>query len=61
MSLLPSAFDGFGGNYIIAAGNVPHDNLAGNDSYSFFRALSDQVVTGPTGTNVTDIAIGAVA
>ncbi|NNG46225.1 MAG: hypothetical protein HKM86_03810 [Deltaproteobacteria bacterium] len=42
-------------------GNVPHDHLAGNYSYSFFQALSDQVVTGPTGTNVADISIGAVA
>lgn len=41
-------------------GKIPHDHLAGNDSYAFFRALSDQVVTGPTGTNVADIAIGAV-
>lgn len=41
-------------------GKIPRDHLAGNDSYSFFRALSDQVVTGPTGTNVADIAIGAV-
>lgn len=44
-----------------AAGLVPRDHLAGNDSYPFFRVLSDLVETGPTGTNVTDIAIGAVA
>ncbi len=41
-------------------GKIPHDHLAENDSYPFFRALSDQVVTGPTGTNVADIAIGAI-
>jgi len=41
-------------------GKIPHDHLAENDSYPFFRALSDLVVTGPTGTNVADIAIGAV-
>ncbi len=28
--------------------------LAGNDAYSFFRALGDLVVTGPTFTNVND-------
>jgi hydroxypyruvate reductase len=28
--------------------------LAGNDSYGFFSALGDLVVTGPTRTNVND-------
>ena len=28
--------------------------LAGNDAYSFFRALGDLVITGPTFTNVND-------
>ena len=28
--------------------------LAENDSYGFFAALGDLVVTGPTGTNVND-------
>jgi len=31
--------------------------LADNDSYSFFSKLGDSVVTGPTGTNVNDIAV----
>jgi glycerate-2-kinase len=31
-----------------------------NDSYSFFKALGDLVVTGPTGTNVADIFVGLV-
>jgi glycerate 2-kinase len=31
--------------------------LANNDSYSFFEALNDLVVTGPTRTNVNDIRI----
>lgn len=43
-----------------AAGIVPRNRLSENDSWSYFRALSDQVITGPTGTNVADIAIGAV-
>ena len=29
-------------------------SLAGNDAHGFFRALGDQVVTGPTLTNVND-------
>ena len=28
--------------------------LASNDAHSFFRAIGDQVVTGPTLTNVND-------
>ncbi|HEX9205933.1 MAG TPA: MOFRL family protein, partial [Candidatus Deferrimicrobiaceae bacterium] len=35
--------------------------LENNDSHPFFRALGDLVVTGPTGTNVADLAIGVAA
>ena len=45
-----------------AAGLDPRDVLARNDAHSFFAALGDQVVTGPTRTNVNDfraILIGA--
>ncbi len=31
--------------------------LADNDAYPFFRALDDLIVTGPTGTNVMDVAL----
>jgi hydroxypyruvate reductase len=41
-----------------ALGLSPDGHLDRNDSYPFFQALSDLVITGPTGTNVTDIAIG---
>lgn len=34
--------------------------LARNDSYSFFKALSDLFVPGPTGTNVADLFIGLI-
>ncbi len=34
------------------------DRLEDNDAYPLFHALGDLVVTGPTGTNVTDLAIG---
>lgn len=32
----------------------PHAALADNDAHTFFAALGDGVVTGPTGTNVND-------
>ena len=35
--------------------------LRDNDSYTFFRALGDLLVTGPTGTNVNDVMIFAKA
>ena len=31
--------------------------LENNDSYSFFKKLSSLIITGPTGTNVNDIAV----
>jgi len=37
-----------------AAGLDPRKALSDNDSHSFFGALGDQVVTGPTLTNVND-------
>jgi glycerate 2-kinase len=32
----------------------PRDSLARNDGHSFFEALGDAIVTGPTLTNVND-------
>jgi glycerate 2-kinase len=37
-----------------ARGLNPRARLADNDAHGFFRALGDQVVTGPTLTNVND-------
>ncbi len=37
-----------------ALGIRPADRLANNDGHAFFEALGDQVVTGPTLTNVND-------
>jgi hydroxypyruvate reductase len=37
-----------------ALGLNPRASLAANDAHGFFRALGDQVVTGPTLTNVND-------
>jgi glycerate 2-kinase len=34
----------------------PEQYLAGNDSYHFFQALGELIVTGPTNTNVNDLA-----
>ena len=36
------------------AGLRPAESLADNDAHGFFETLSDQVVTGPTLTNVND-------
>lgn len=41
-----------------ALGLDPGAHLEDNDAYPFFEALGDLVVTGPTGTNVADLAIG---
>lgn len=38
----------------------PQKHLTRNDSYSFFRKVDGLFITGPTGTNVMDIAIGLV-
>ena len=38
----------------IKAGVNPHNHLIDNDSYSFFKALNDLIITGPTYTNVND-------
>lgn len=35
--------------------------LQGNDSHAFFAGRPERIVTGPTGTNVADLAIGLVA
>jgi hydroxypyruvate reductase len=37
-----------------AAGREPHRALDRNDAHGFFGAIGDQVVTGPTLTNVND-------
>ena len=42
------------------AGFEPGAALARNDAYPLFGALGDLLVTGPTGTNVSDIFIGLV-
>ena len=34
-----------------------HAYLAKNDSYHFFQALGDLIITGPTNTNVNDLAM----
>ncbi|MEL6198110.1 MAG: glycerate kinase [Pseudomonadota bacterium] len=38
----------------LAAGRDPHADLERNDAHSFFEALGDSIVTGPTLTNVND-------
>jgi len=41
-----------------ALGMSAPGHLENNDAYPLFHALGDLVVTGPTGTNVADLAIG---
>jgi glycerate 2-kinase len=40
-----------------ALGLDPEESLDANDSNSFFRSMGDLLVTGPTGTNVSDLMI----
>jgi len=40
-----------------ALGIDPLEHLNQNDSYNFFKPLGDLIETGPTGTNVNDIAV----
>lgn len=40
-----------------ALGLSASEYLNDNDSYTFFRALDDLVITGPTGTNVMDVQL----
>ena len=35
----------------------PMKFLNNNDSFNFFNSLDDLIITGPTGTNVNDIAL----
>ena len=36
------------------------EHLKDNDSYGFFSALGDALITGPTGTNVNDISVALI-
>ncbi len=41
----------------LSLGMDPRAYLAKNDSYTFFKRLGDLIITGPTGTNVMDMAV----
>lgn len=44
-------------DYIIK-NNIDLNNILSNsDSYSFFEKIGDAIITGPTGTNVTDVGV----
>ena len=49
--------DGTSAERAAALGLNPEEFLRRSDSYHFFDALGDTVVTGPTGTNVRDVRI----
>ena len=36
---------------------LPLEYLRNNDSYNFFKGINELIFTGPTGSNVNDIAI----
>ena len=40
-----------------ASGLDPWASLANNDGHGFFAALNDQIITGPTLTNVNDFRV----
>ncbi|MGH7949607.1 MAG: glycerate kinase type-2 family protein [Candidatus Binataceae bacterium] len=42
------------------AGLSATDSLARNDAYTLFRSIGDLLVTGPTGTNVSDILVALI-
>lgn len=46
--------------HAVQAGLDPHSYLHENDSYSFFQALDDLIITGPTLTNANDLVIMVV-
>ncbi|MFQ6054159.1 MAG: pyridoxal-phosphate dependent enzyme, partial [Candidatus Bathyarchaeia archaeon] len=48
--------DGWTAKRARAMGLNPGDFLRDNDSHGFFSALGDAIMTGPTGTNVNDLA-----
>lgn len=43
-----------------ALGLSAQESLGKNDAYTYFAALGDLVKTGPTGTNVADVALGLI-
>ena len=49
--------DGTSWERALAAGLDPHRALAGHDAYPLLQALGDLVITGPTNTNVMDLAL----
>ncbi len=53
----PAAGAVSGGQTCLRAGLDARDYYARSDSYSFFAALGDAIVTGPTGNNVRDLRL----
>jgi glycerate 2-kinase len=49
--------DGYSLKRAMDLGMNPEDFLRNNDSYNFFKPLTDLIFTGPTGTNVMDIQV----
>jgi glycerate-2-kinase len=49
--------DGLSYKRSIESGLNIEESLNNNDSYTFFKSLSDVICTGPTGTNVNDLTV----
>ena len=49
--------DGQSSSHAIQLGLPAREFMTRNDSYTFFRRLGDSIITGPTGTNVSDICL----
>lgn len=49
--------DGYTSNALLAKGITISDVLANNDSYNALKLVDGLVITGPTGTNVNDVAV----
>ncbi|MDR2078892.1 MAG: glycerate kinase, partial [Treponema sp.] len=49
--------DGFTAGRLKAKGLKPEDILDNNDAYNGLKAVDGLLITGPTGTNVNDVAV----
>ena len=52
--------DGTSNRELIARGMSVYDILRENDAYHALRAIGGLIITGPTGTNVNDVAVALV-
>ena len=56
----PTDVDGETLAALVAAGWNVYDTLQNNDAYHALQAMDGLILTGPTGTNVNDVAVALV-